>query len=119
MQAAPEQKGNDMKHKSVTILGRKWRDKVNGNTYHSARVFVDGVLVATAPFQYGYGEQFVWSAAEALERAGVFKGKDQRQGSPQQEAPWRWLKGRLGLGYLVDCADVTKRECVAWGKADK
>lgn len=34
-----------MKMRSVQILGRTWRDNINGNTYHSARVFVDGVLV--------------------------------------------------------------------------
>ena len=39
--------------KSVQILGRRWRDKANGNTYHSARVFIDGECVGAVPFQYG------------------------------------------------------------------
>lgn len=107
-----------MKIKSISILGRRWRDKVNGNTYHSARVFADGNLVATVPFQYGYGNQFEWTACDQLERANVFKGARQRQCDKDRqrcESGWQWLRDRLKLGYLVDVSEVTKRECVAWG----
>lgn len=107
-----------MKAKSVTILGRTWFDRVNGNTYHSARVFVDGKHVATVPFQYGYGNQFEWNAVDALERANIFKGKQarQRNANGSAESGWSWLRDRLGLGYLVSVSECLKRECVAFGR---
>lgn len=107
------------KAKSVTVIGRRWRDKINGNTYHSARVFVDGACVASVPFQYGYGNQFEWNAADALEKSGTFKGKCSRQVDAERqrcEPAWQWLRDRLGLNYMVDVAECTKRECVAWGQ---
>lgn len=110
-----------MKAKSVTILGRRWFDKVNGNTYHSARVFVDGKLVALVPYQYGYGNMYEWNAVAALSEAKVFKGKQARREDPERqhcEPGWQWLRDRLGLNYLVDVADCKKRECVWWGSPD-
>lgn len=41
--------------KQITIIGRRWFDKVNGNTYHSARIFIDNALVHTIGMTYGYG----------------------------------------------------------------
>lgn len=108
------------KIKSITVLGRLWRDKINGNTYHSARVFADGVLVACVPFQYGYGNQFEWNAADALERTRMFKNDQQRRVDAERqkcEPAWQWLRDRLGINYLVDSTECTKRECVAWGSA--
>ena len=104
--------------KSVTILGRLWHDKINGNTYHSARVFVDGVCVAAVPFQYGYGNQFEWNAIDALEATGKFKGKSARRVDAERqrcEPGWQWIRDRLGVNYLVDSTSVSKRECVQWG----
>jgi len=98
-----------MKIKSIAVLGRKWRDKVNGNTYHSARCFADGKLVATVPFQYGYGDQYVWNANAALVQAGIIKGT-------ARQSLWS-ICNDAGTLLITDCADVTKRECVAWGKA--
>lgn len=53
--------------RSVMILGRKWFDRVNGNTYHSATVYVDGIEVLQTAREYGYGDQYVETALEALE----------------------------------------------------
>lgn len=51
---------------SLHIEGRRWFERHNGNTYHSVRIFRDGVLVATLPFEYGYGETFLQTAWEWL-----------------------------------------------------
>lgn len=48
--------------KQVTILGKRWFDKVNGNTYHSARIFINGELVHTIGMTYGYGSQYEQNA---------------------------------------------------------
>lgn len=54
------------------IVGKKWFDKVNGNTYHSARVYdLEKKVVAVASFRYGYGDQFVQSAFEAMKERGI------------------------------------------------
>ncbi len=53
--------------KTIHVEGLRWWDRVNGNTYHTARVTVDDKLVAVAPFQYGYDEQYLESAMEELE----------------------------------------------------
>ena len=54
------------------IVGKKWFDKVNGNTYHSARVYdLEMKCVAVASYEYGYGEQYVYSAFNAMKKDGI------------------------------------------------
>ena len=43
--------------RSVFIECREWHDKTYGNTYYSARVFVDGVHLYSTGTRYGYGDQ--------------------------------------------------------------
>ena len=47
--------------------GQIWRDKVNGNTYHSVRITrtSDGKTLA-CPFQYGYGDHYRQTALHKL-----------------------------------------------------
>ena len=53
------------------IHSKKWRDRVNGNTYHAVRILnnQNNSMIA-APFQYGYGEQFIQSASEVMIKNG-------------------------------------------------
>lgn len=56
--------------KTYFILGAKWFDKVNGNTYFNARV-IDGETGETlfyTGFQYGYGSQYAYEAREQLRK---------------------------------------------------
>lgn len=63
----------------------KWRDTINGNTYHSVRITrtSDGaVLVGQyAPYEYGYGSQYKQTALSALAAAKwlppKYRGKDE------------------------------------------
>ena len=42
------------------IHSKKWHDQVNGNTYHAVNVLnTQNNLMIAAPFQYGYGTQFI------------------------------------------------------------
>lgn len=50
----------------MVILGRKWQD-TNGNTYHTAEVISRGINFKTEK-TYGYGNQFIWTAREILEK---------------------------------------------------
>jgi len=54
-------KGDD-----VLIIGRRWFDKVNGNTYHTAELQVNGNFVAKSGMQYGYGDNYVETGKELL-----------------------------------------------------
>ena len=56
--------------RSLFIECREWFDKINGNSYFSARLWVDGGQVAILPFQYGYGEQFIYEAQKKLLELG-------------------------------------------------
>ena len=62
--------------RSVFIEGREWFDKTYGNSYFSARVWVDGVVVATLPFQYGYGDHYLSEAASVLHDMGYIADED-------------------------------------------
>ena len=55
---------------SVFVECREWFDKVNGNTYFSARIWINGGQVAILPFQYGYGNQFIYEAQRKLIELG-------------------------------------------------
>ena len=46
---------------------KKWRDKINGNTYHSVKITnVKTKEEIKIPFTYGYGEQYKSSSLNAL-----------------------------------------------------
>ncbi len=52
------------------ILGAKWRDKINGNTYCNARI-IDGATgdtVGYIGYQYGYGDQYLYEAKKFVRR---------------------------------------------------
>jgi len=72
---------NDWNGQSIIVQGRKWFDKVNGNTYFSCRVQVpteSGFKSFNIPFQYGYGEQWQFESVIVLRKLGFFKD-DNRQ----------------------------------------
>jgi len=56
------------------VTGKRWFQRTNGNTYHSVlveRVFGVGEsykreVLAYVPFQYGYGDHYLQTAAEIL-----------------------------------------------------
>jgi hypothetical protein len=52
--------------KGLHIEGRRWFQRTYGNTYHSVRIWIDGVEVAYLPYQYGYGDQFLETALDWL-----------------------------------------------------
>jgi hypothetical protein len=58
-------------HKDDTILieGRRWFDRINGNTYHSATVYVNNEIIGREPFEYGYGDQYKQTGYALLSKA--------------------------------------------------
>jgi hypothetical protein len=60
---------------SIFIEGRLWFDKVNGNTYFSNRIWINGKVVYEMPMEYGYDLQHVHRAIEHLQERGYFAGE--------------------------------------------
>jgi hypothetical protein len=54
------------KVESVFIEGRSWFDKTYGNSYWSARIWVNGRVIGCLPMAYGYEHQFVHESLKAL-----------------------------------------------------
>mgnify|MGYP001170903924 FL=1 len=85
------------------IHSKKWRDHINGNTYHAVRILntQNNLMIAT-PFQYGYGEQFIQSASEVMLENNWIKEK--LKGIDFQEI------------HIIDQDDCKKKEVLEWGK---
>jgi hypothetical protein len=54
---------NENNIKSITLVARLWFDKVNGNTYHTVEIIVNGIFFGKTDRTYGYGRQFSVTAA--------------------------------------------------------
>ena len=50
---------------AISLLGRLWRDSF-GNTYHTARIQVNGEFVHSTPITYGYDRQYEETAKHWL-----------------------------------------------------
>lgn len=99
--------------RSVFVDGREWFDRINGNSYFSARIYVDGKEVARVPFQYGYGSAYEYAAAWALQDLGLLPDDDKGQRSLSS------LVREAGADLYTGLAKTTKRECDKWGQAGK
>ena len=58
---------------SLFIEGRLWFDKINGNTYFSNRVWINGKVTFEMPMEYGYDLQYLHRAIQLLQEWGYFK----------------------------------------------
>jgi len=59
------------------IEGRKWFDKINGNTYHNVEITnaSDNVKLYESGITYGYGEQWKETAMDWLIKHGLWLEK--------------------------------------------
>jgi hypothetical protein len=57
--------------RSLSITGRLWFDKVNGNTYHSVSISANGKWLFDIGMTYGYGDQYLQTALESLKKWGL------------------------------------------------
>ena len=69
--------------KRLKIRGRKWFDRINGNTYHTSAIIIDGELVHKTEMTYGYGEHYIQTAQEWLMDNGLVSIKRHENGSFQ------------------------------------
>jgi len=92
--------------KHILIIGRRWFQKSFGNTYHTVDVYVDGEKRFMSPVSYGYDEQYIQTAYDALINAGVVT--PERYGNGCME-PLRTLCQRLGITLQKQVSDVTSK----------
>ncbi len=97
--------------KTVNITGKKWFDRINGNTYNSAVVVVNHGLKSefsfSMPFTYGYGDYYIQRSIEHLVEIGAVESYD--------------LFHRMQLdkkvSVITNCIDNCKKsDVIAWGK---
>lgn len=87
------------KKDTVTVIGRRWFDRVNGNTYHSCTVLINGEEVGRNEFEYGYGSQWEYTGLELLKKA--------RKLPETITALWK-VKELSNL--VTTCADVQRKK---------
>lgn len=100
----------DASFKTITIHGKKWFDRVNGNTYHSVRATVNqgmkNEFSLICEWQYGYDDHYIQTVREKLVKMGAV--------SDYHKISDMILKGKLTLTAYAD--DVKKSEMIQWGK---
>jgi hypothetical protein len=89
--------------RSLFVEAREWFDKVNGNSYFSARVWVDGEVITVLPFQYGYGNQNEYEAQKKLLELGYLPQEGKNRGL------WS-IAEELGFDYYHSKSFTTKKE---------
>ena len=85
----------------IVIEGRRWFEKVNGNTYHSARVYVNGEHIGSVDFEYGYGDQYIATGYMILKDKGIFSG------SYTDFMNWK-MENRKKIH--ITCCDVSRKK---------
>jgi hypothetical protein len=88
---------------NITVIGKRWFERTNGNTYHSVKVYVDGELIGQNNFTYGYDRHYEQTALEILhakyrELANV---------------KWLWEVKELGHTLVNEVSDVTRKKDLA------
>jgi len=94
--------------KSVTIIGRRWFDRIYGNTYFSAAILVNGETVHTIDFEYGHDGQYEQSAMDWLDASGLVAPRKQ-YANGGHEATWQWAE-REGITFESHVSDVSRKK---------
>ncbi len=88
--------------KALTIIGRRWFERTNGNTYHSVEVYVDGVKLTKIPLTYGYGTQYLQTARDFLEVNKLLPG------ITDNTVLWRYCE-ESGIALVDSVTDVQRK----------
>lgn len=99
----PVKKGDN-----ITIIGRRWFDRINGNTYFSAVGLINGIQVVEIPFEYGYGNHYEDRVTQEMGKAGYLPGFiTHNNGST--ERLWNYCD-RNGITKYVTHSDVNRKK---------
>jgi hypothetical protein len=93
---------------TVVVIGKRWFDRVNGNTYHTAEVEVNGTTLGKSPMTYGYDEQYLQTGKEIL-----LKHYDLPRGMTERSPMWQLRDYGVTLTKYV--SDGLKRDLAKGG----
>lgn len=93
--------------RSIEVHGRRWFARTYGNTYHTAQLVVDGKQVPGVQRQYGYGDHYLTTAAEQLEKLGHMPHR-QHHSWGGAEAIYQWAR-RYGVKFNYTIRDVPRQ----------
>ena len=87
----------------LELLGRKWFERTNGNTYFSAIALHNGEEIARIDFEYGYGEQWLSEITKLCVVDQLTRGDCQ---------PWQYIDQleAKGIAVFKSCEQVTRKK---------
>lgn len=85
----------------ITVIAKRWFERVNGNTYHSCVVYVNGDLIGEESFTYGYGSHYIQTAREILEKI---------YSTPIEENQPLWKLKEFGIKLIDSVTDVARKK---------
>jgi len=88
-------------HTGIHVAGKRWFHRGPGNTYHSVQIFRNGEQLAYAPMAYGYGDGYLQTAFDLLQKLNVIPADVDYGGTRQ-------LREDFGISYSV--ADVSRKK---------
>lgn len=94
---------------SLTIIGRRWFNNTQGNTYFSAIALIDGKQAASIDYEYGYSSQYEWSMFNKLEELGLLPNQREAFKNGSKESPWTYCE-RNGIEYSAIVSDVRRKK---------
>jgi len=92
----------------MDIIGKRWFQKTYGNTYHSVVVRVDGEVLDSIPFTYGYDEMYKQSAFELLQKHGYYFGNVQGEQN-NEYAKFIEDTREFRSKFTIVCSDVNRK----------
>jgi len=93
---------------TLVIIGRRWFDAKNGNTYFSAVGLIDGEEKANINYEYGYGDHYEDCIYRKLEDAGHLPGVEHYENGGR-EALWNYCE-RNNIKRYVTVSDVKRKK---------
>lgn len=100
---------NATKVKAIHVEVRTWWDKINGNSYFAAKIYVNGEDVGLIPFGYGSASHAIDEAGDLLANKGYL---------PHGNRSPAWYCRENGIKFSQSIVSVLKRYVVAFGKGE-
>lgn len=88
---------------TITVIGRRWFERINGNTYHSVVIYVNGDMLERLDFEYGYGSMYMQNAAAILD-------KYYNTGLPEHSKTLLWKLKDRGIKLIDSVTDVKRKK---------
>lgn len=90
--------------KKLELIGKRWLDRINGNTYFSAVAIYNGEVIKKIDFAYGYGDQ--WLAEITTD---LVVGQYQRG---DRQPYWQFINEmeKNGIAVFTACHDVKRKK---------